>query len=140
MALLDKFRQTAESAKESVVELGIKTVIDAGLNKLKEALSEVMASLPIFEEAGYKVHEVKIELSMKPKITMTFKIVSEVNEAKLNEIAQEQQDKKLLQVIAMSLIQANHIRKAATIRTLQAEEVEIETLLGAIPSIVTRFR
>jgi hypothetical protein len=99
-----------------------------------------MASLPIFEEAGYKIQQVEIQLSMKPKITTTFKIVGEVNEAKFNQIAQEQQDKKLLQVIAVSLIQANHIRKAATVGTLQAEEVQIEALLGALPSIVTRFR
>ena len=140
MALLGKIRQAAESARESVADFGIEKVLEAGRNKLKEAVNEVMASLPIFEEAGYKIHQVEIELSLKPKITTTFKIVSEVNEAKLNQIVQEHQDKKLLQVTAMSLIQANNIRKAAAIRTLQAEEVEVEALLGAIPSVFTRFR
>jgi hypothetical protein len=112
----------------------------AGLDKVKSAIGEITLYSTSLSQAGWDVRELEVELGLAPKLTARLKATGHASEDKLQLIVKENPDKKMLEAIVTSLIEASKLRTAAENGPLKLEDVEIGTILGAVPNVVLRFK
>jgi hypothetical protein len=111
---------------------------DFGAEKTREALSEVNLLLKLLPDAGYEVGQLEVELGVPPKVTIDLKAEPGVNEDKLDAILRDNQDKSVLVAILGSLIQANKLRDAVKVETLELKDVRV--VLTASPNITLQWK
>jgi hypothetical protein len=111
---------------------------DFGAEKTRDALSEVNVLLKLLQDAGYEVGQLEVELGVPPKITIGLKTQREVSEEKLDAILRDNQDKSVLAAILGSLIQANKLRDAVKVETLELKDVQI--VLTTSPNITLQWK
>ena len=112
----------------------------AGQEKVKAALGELALLSNSLSKAGWDLQELEVELGLTPKLTARLKATGETKEDQLQQIAKENPDKKMVEAVVTSLIQANKLRGSAENGTLKLQDVEVGTVLGAIPNVVLRFK
>lgn len=134
----EAFKKAAAAAKESVSELGLEAIAESGLETLKETLHEVNLFRPALKEAGYDLNRAEVELAVSPKLTVHFKILSEVHDDKLNALVRGNPDKKVLGLLVTTLLQSGKLHDAPHPGTLNVDEVKI--VLSASPSAVIQFK
>ena len=115
-----------------------ETLTDFGIEKTHEVMSEINLLLTLLNDTGYEVSQLEIELGVPPKVTIDLKADSAVSEDKLNAILRENQDKEVLAAIVASLVQANRLRGAVKVETLELKDVRI--VLTASPHITMQWK
>lgn len=96
-----------EKLKEGVEK--ISQVGPAAKEKIVEIVNDVVAVLPILEQAGYRTNEFKIGIALAPVIEVSFSKMEEVPEEELEALKKEHEDKKMFNMILSMLNTANSL-------------------------------
>jgi hypothetical protein len=96
-----------EKLKEGVEK--ISQVGPAAKEKIVEIVNDVVAVLPILEQAGYRTNEFKIGIALAPVIEVSFSKMEEVPEEALEALKKEHKDKKMFNMILSMLNTANSL-------------------------------
>lgn len=96
-----------EKLKEGVEK--ISQVGPATKEKIIEIVNDVVAVLPLLEEAGYRTNEFKIGIALAPVIEVSFSKMEEVPEETLEALKKEYEDKKMFNMILSMLNTANSL-------------------------------
>lgn len=116
--LKDGFTKTTNFVKKSsedVVEKikeGVEKVSQVGpaaKEKIVEVVNDVVAVLPLLEQAGYRTNEFKIGIALAPVIEVSFSRMEEVSEDELEALKEEHEDKRMFNMILSMLNTANSL-------------------------------
>lgn len=116
--LKDGFLKTSQFVKKSSEEAAAK--IKEGAEKLGqlgpnakekiiEVVNDVVAVLPLLEEAGYRTNEFKIGIALAPVIEVSFSRFLEVPQEQVEALKKEHEDKKMFNMILSMLDTANSL-------------------------------
>ena len=117
-------------AKESLANLGME--------KARELLAQINSLLQLLQTAGYGVDKVDMELGLSPKVTIKLASGPAVKDDVLANIVRDHADEQLVVGLVSSLIQANRLRSAITLKTIELAGTTI--LLTTTPTISLQWR
>lgn len=93
--------------KEGVDKIG--HVGPAAKEKIIDIVNDVVAVLPLLEQAGYRTNEFKIGIALAPVIEVSFSRMEEIPEEDLEILKREHEDKKMFNMILSMLNTANSL-------------------------------
>jgi hypothetical protein len=131
----DQTSTLKEKATETSGKLGDFT--ELSVEKLKGALEEINSSLPVIEKVGYKANELEIELGLPPGISIRFEKFHDADDAEIEKILEENEDKKILITIIKALTKADELRAGMKLGKFIFSEVELE--LGITPKVKMKY-
>lgn len=133
--LKDSLTRTAEFLKKSSEEAAskIKEGVDkignigpATINKAAELVNELIAVLPLLEEAGYLAQSFNIGLALAPVIEVNFRIGQELEQDVLNALKEKHSDKRLFGMILGTLEMARDLSEKIDTEDFAFEETIVE--------------
>ncbi|BDS11417.1 hypothetical protein [Aureispira anguillae] len=103
-----------KSSEEAVTKLkeGAEKLTHLGptaKEKIIDVVNDVVAVLPLLEQAGYRTNEFKIGIALAPVIEVSFSRFLEVPEGQLEQLKKEHEDKKMFNMILSMLHTANSL-------------------------------
>ena len=119
-----------QKARDGAVELGAQ--------KAAEAMNQANELLMLLQDAGYKVGELEVEVSVPPTITINLKPGPMTNDSKLDGVFQANRDNEVLALVLGTLIQANKLRDMVNLDTIELKDAKI--VLRASPSISLHWK
>lgn len=93
--------------KEGAEKLG--QIGPAAKEKIIDVVNDVVAVLPLLEQAGYRTNEFKIGIALTPVIEVSFSKFQEVPKEQLETFKKEHEDKKMFNMILSMLTTANDL-------------------------------
>lgn len=114
-----------------------EAIADAGTEKTVQLLSDLNLVLGLLPDAGFEIGEVEVELGLVPKVTISLKLGSAVNEARLKSL-QEKMDNAMLSAVLSSLIQASKLQDAVSVETLALKDVKV--VMTAAPTVALQWK
>jgi hypothetical protein len=126
-----------EAVHERIEEEKIK-ITDFGHKKIKILIDELHEDLPIFERAGYKLHNLEVELGLSPKLIPYFKIEKHISEEEQKALLDEVKQKRIVHALLSSLFKSAYLQKVLRIGGLEFFGLKVE--LAAVPTVHLLFR
>jgi hypothetical protein len=126
----------ASEATDSMKKAALEAK-DASIEKMRQAIDDFNASLPLIREAGYHVGEVAIGIGLPPKIVATFSAAPDITEEHVNEVIEAHSDKRLTVLIVRSLLAAWKVQNKINIVGMKPRGMAVE--LGIVPSVTIKF-
>ncbi len=99
--LQEGLAKTTEFLKSGVEKLS--SVGPAAKEKAVEVVNDVLAVLPIIEDAGYRTNEFNIGIGLSPVIEISFSKFLDVPQEKIDGLKEEHEDKKMFNMILTML-------------------------------------
>jgi len=124
-----------EKLKEGVEK--ISQVGPAAKEKIVEVVNDVVAVLPILEQAGYRTNEFKIGVALAPVIEVSFSKMEEVPEEALEALKKEHEDKKMFNMILSMLNTANSLSAKLEAEDFSFHETVVEITVP--PKVSLRY-
>ena len=144
--LKDNLARTAEFLKKSSEEAAIKikegvdkmgNIGPATLNKAADVVNELLAVLPLLEEAGYPAQEFKIGLALSPVIEINFLMGYELEEEALEAMKEKHEDKRLFGMLLGTLKMARDLSGKIKSDDFGFEETVVEITVP--PKVSLRY-
>lgn len=99
----------AEKLKDSVSFLG--DMKDAGVERMSSVVNDILGLTPLIEVTGFTLADISVDIGIPPGISLSFAKDRDVDNATIDQMLKENEDKKLLQVIVKSLEKADQVQK-----------------------------
>lgn len=135
-SLRDQTTDLAADFRERAATLSAG-VADVTIGRVRTALSDFNAALPIISLAGYTVSEVAVELGIPPKIVANFASIESVSDEKIEEILKQHQDAVLATMLVRAIMSARKLQDGMKIGSLRPKGLAIS--IGLSPSVVVKF-
>jgi hypothetical protein len=103
------------------------------MDKIEEVFVSIDKFKSLFYEAGYEVSGINVSLGLPPDISISFKFLGSVDEAKRKEIETKLGENKSALIILNSLFKASDYTEKIKVGELTLKSINIK--LGLIPSI-----
>ena len=143
-SILDKAKTAAESFKIKTNSLNeifgdserteiVSQFKEKGIDKIEEVFVSIDKFKSLFCEAGYEVSGINVSLGLPPDISISFKFLGSVDEAKRKEIETKLGENKSALIILNSLFKASDYTEKIKVGELTLRSINIK--LGLIPSI-----
>ncbi len=113
------------------------SVTDATIGRVKTAIVDFNAALPIVALAGYTVSEVAVELGIPPKIVANFATTETVPDEQVEEMLKQHEDAVLATMLVRALMGARKLQYAIKVGSLRPKGLAIT--IGISPSVVVKF-
>lgn len=113
------------------------SIFDAGFEQVAHAVADFNATLPIVAEAGYKLGDVTVEMSISPRISASFTVAEALSDEQTERIVQENSDNKLAVMIIRTLHRAGKLQSLLTVGGLRPLGLSIG--IGLSPSVSIKF-
>lgn len=127
--------EAASKIKEGVDKMG--NIGPATLNKAANIVNELLAVLPLLEEAGYPAQEFKIGIALTPVIEVNFLMGYELEPEALEKLKEEHQDKRLFGMILSTLKMARDLSGKIQTEDFGFEETVVEITVP--PKVSLRY-
>ncbi|WMX12122.1 hypothetical protein [Aureispira sp. CCB-E] len=124
-----------EKIKEGVEKIG--QVGPAAKEKIVDVVNDVVAVLPLLEQAGYRTNEFKIGIALAPVIEVSFSKMAEVPEEKLEALKKEYENKKMFNMILSMLNTANSLSRKLEADDFSFHETVVEITVP--PKVSLRY-
>jgi len=106
---------------------------EAVSNKAKTIINDFIDAAPLIQEAGFRINDLQIELSVIPKLIPHFEKVSDVDEATRIRIIEQVKDKRIIRLLLKALFNADNFQQSLKMGNMEFAGIEIE--ITAIPAI-----
>lgn len=142
----DGLNKTSQFLKSSSEDLLVKlregaeklgTLGPAAKDKIIDLVNDVVAILPLLNEAGYRTNEFKIGVALNPTIEISFARLQEVLIEDLAAFKAEHKDKRLFNLILGMLETAHTISTKLDTEDFTFYETVVE--IGVPPSVSLRY-
>ncbi len=138
---LDSAKEKFNEMTESVSSLLKTDVLDSmknyGIEKINDAWQEIENASAIFQQTGYSITNISINLSLPPTLQLSLDQVENISDADEEKLLEENKDKTFLYPILVALFKANAIQKS--INSVQYKFAGLTIGLGISPSIDMKF-
>jgi len=112
--------------------------LELGTQEAAKAMNQANLLLRLLQEAGYKVGDLEVEVSVPPTITINLKPGPLTSDTKLDGIFQANKDNEVLALVLGTLIQANKLRDMVKLDTIELKDAKI--VLKTSPSISLHWK
>lgn len=133
--LADGLAKTTELLKEGVEKIG--QIGPAAVDKAASLVNDLVAIMPLLEEAGYPVQEFKICLALSPMVEVSFLMGHEIDPEKLAALKEEHDDKRLFGMILSTLKVARDLAGKIDDEEFSFEETVVEITMP--PKVNLRY-
>ena len=106
--------------------------------RVKNVVNDFIDAAPLIEQAGFRISDLEIELSVIPKLIPHFKKIADVDDSIRVEIIEQVKDKRLIRLLLKALFKADNFQKSFNVGRLEFSGIEIE--ITAIPAIRLRYK
>ncbi|WP_444994372.1 hypothetical protein [Aliikangiella sp. IMCC44359] len=106
--------------------------------KIKAIVAELTAETPLFEEAGFLMEQLEIEIGLIPKIVPQFTQTKEISPEEEANFLGQLNNKQLLKFVLQSLFKASRMK--ALLESTELYLYGIEISVSAPPSVKTIFK
>ena len=135
-SLRDQTSDLAAELRERTAVLSA-SVAEATIGRIKAAIADFNAALPIIALAGYVVSEVAVELGIPPKIVASFASGEAVPDDQVEEMLAQHEDALLATTLVRALMSARKLQYATKIGGLRPKGLAIT--IGISPAVVVKF-
>ena len=101
--------------------------------KMMESLEKIQSAERVFEEAGYDLRAVELEMGFNPKVLAILKHESKISVRKKERLLKLHEEDKVLKTILTSLFKAEALEDKVHLQRLTFSEVHLE--MGLVPAI-----
>ena len=101
--------------------------------KMMESLEKIQSAERVFEEAGYDLRAVELEMGFNPKVLAILKHESKISVRKKERLLKQHEEDKVLKTILTSLFKAEALEDKVHLQRLTFSEVHLE--MGLVPAI-----
>ena len=112
--------------------------LELGTQEAAKAMNQANLLLRLLQDAGYKVGDLEVEVSVPPTITINLKPGPLTSDTKLDGIFQANKDNEVLALVLGTLIQANKLRDMVKLDTIELKDAKI--VLKTSPSISLQWK
>ena len=134
-----KIRTTIEEGSTTLRELRaeVEGTVDSlkadSEEKLMDIVTEIQESVEVFEEAGYELIGLRIEMGFNPKVVPKIRRISEISDRDFRKLVDEHKDREVVVALLRALRKAEQLEDKVKIPNLVYESIEIE--VGVVPSV-----
>ncbi|MCI0463708.1 MAG: hypothetical protein L0Z62_42780 [Gemmataceae bacterium] len=147
MSFVEKFKSVAGSAAETVagaagaaagavsgaassaagtVAGATGTLLNAGIDKLKEWVDEVSAASPLLKDVGFEVGDIQLELSLKPRVLVRLIRQADAPDEAFQAVLANHSGNKTLGILVRMIQQARRMEKRIPIKGRRFQSLEVE--------------
>ena len=101
--------------------------------KMMESLEKIQDAERVFEEAGYDLRAVELEMGFNPKVVAVLKHKTSVSSRKKERLLKQHENDKVLKTVLTSLFKAEALEDKVHLQRLTFSEVHLE--MGLVPAI-----
>ncbi len=102
-------------------------------NKVKTIINDFINAAPLIEEAGFRIRDLEVELSIIPKLIPHFEKLNDTDEATRISIIEQVKDKRIIRLLLKALFKADNFQQSLNMGNMEFTAIEIE--ITAIPAI-----
>jgi len=135
-SLRDQASDFAADLRERTAALSA-SVADASIGRVKAAIADFNAALPIIALAGYTVSEVIVELGIPPKIIANFASTETLSDEQIEEMLKQHEDALLATMVVRALMGARKLQSATKVGGLRPKVLALA--IGVSPSVIVKF-
>jgi hypothetical protein len=110
-------KELGESLKEKVAGAAdiLTDLKESGKEKLLDYVNKLSEVLPVVAEAGYRLEEFEIDISIPPGVNLQFKKVQDVPRETIDRLLEQHKDQDILRNIVNALVAADEFHNKVTI-------------------------
>ena len=135
----EKIRTTIEEGTTTLREL--RSEVEGTVNQLKadseeklmDTVTEIQESVDVFEEAGYELVGLRLEMGFNPKVVPKIKRVLEISDRNFEKLIKEYEDREVVSALLRSIRKVEQLEDKVKIPNLEYDTVEIE--VGVVPAV-----
>jgi hypothetical protein len=138
-AKADKIRKTIEEGSNTLREL--REEVEGTVDKLKvdseeklmDTVTEIQESTGVFEEAGYELIGLRIEMGFNPKVVPRIRRVKDISDQEFRRLMDKHADREVVNALLNAIRKAEQLEDKVSIKNLELCNFEIE--VGVVPAI-----
>ncbi|MBM40559.1 MAG: hypothetical protein CL483_01380 [Acidobacteria bacterium] len=135
----EKIRTTIEEGTNTLKEL--RSEVEGTVNQLKadseeklmDTVTEIQESVNVFEEAGYELVGLRMEMGFNPKVVPRIHRVLEISDRDFDKLIEQHEDREVVSALLKALRKAEQLEDKVKIPNLEYDSVEIE--VGVVPAV-----
>ncbi|MBL68197.1 MAG: hypothetical protein CMO74_07060 [Verrucomicrobiales bacterium] len=138
-AKAEKIRKAVEEGSTTLRELREEvegTVSDLKADneeKIMDTLTEIQESTSVFEEAGYELIGLRIEMGFNPKVVPSIRRVEDISDRAFRKLIEKHEDRKVVSALLKAIRKAEQMEDKVNLSSLELCNFEIE--VGVVPAI-----
>lgn len=135
-----EFLKTAsEEAANKIKEGGeaLSNSIPTAKEKAIKLVQDVLAVLPLLEEAGHRTNEFQVGIGLSPNLSISFSKFKEVSEEDRNALKELHADKKMFKTILNALETSNSVAKSLDTEDFKSHETIVD--IAFPPKVSLRY-
>jgi len=136
----DFLKKSSEDAAQKLRE-GAEKLSNIGpmtVDKVADVVNDVIAVLPLLEEAGYINKGFDIGIAVTPIIEVSFSKIKDLSEEELSALKEKHKDSRMFGMILSTLQTADSLSKKIKAEAYEFEETIVEITVP--PSVSLRYR
>ena len=138
-AKADKIRETIEEGSNTLREL--REEVEGTVDKLKvdseeklmDTVTEIQESTKVFEEAGYELLGLRIEMGFNPKVVPRIRRIQDISDREFRRLIKKHEDREVVAALLTAIRKAEELEDKVSIKNLELCNFEIE--VGVVPAV-----
>ena len=138
-AKADKIRATIEEGSTTLREL--REEVEGTVEKLKvdseeklmDTVTEIQESTDVFDEAGYELIGLRIEMGFNPKVVPRIRRIKDISDREFRRLIKKHEDREVVAALLTAIRKAEELEDKVSIKNLELCSFEIE--VGVVPAV-----
>ncbi|MDP7011697.1 MAG: hypothetical protein QF685_09985 [Verrucomicrobiota bacterium] len=140
-AKADKIRETIEEGSNTLREL--REEVEGTVDKLKvdseeklmDTVTEIQESTKVFEEAGYELLGLRIEMGFNPKVVPRIRRVKDITDREFRSLMSKHEDREVVNALLKAIRKAEELEDKVSLSDHSLELCNFEIEVGVVPAV-----
>ncbi len=140
-AKADKIRESIEEGSNTLREL--REEVEGTVDKLKvdseeklmDTVTEIRESTTVFEEAGYELIGMRIEMGFNPKVVPRIRRVKDISDREFRSLLGKHEDREVVNALLKAIRKAEELEDKVRLNDHNLELCNFEIEVGVVPAI-----
>jgi hypothetical protein len=140
-AKADKIRETIEEGSNTLREL--REEVEGTVDKLKvdseeklmDTVTEIQESTKVFEEAGYELLGLRIEMGFNPKVVPRIRRVKDISDREFRSLMSKHEDREIVNALLKAIRKAEELEDKVNLSDHNLELCNFEIEVGVVPAV-----
>ncbi len=140
-AKADKIRETIEEGSNTLREL--REEVEGTVDKLKvdseeklmDTVTEIQESTKVFEEAGYELLGLRVEMGFNPKVVPRIRRVKDISDREFSRLMSKHEDREVVNALLKAIRKAEELEDKVNLSAHNLELCNFEIEVGVVPAV-----
>ena len=115
----------------------LKDAKEAGAERIKGFVSDILGLAPLIEVTGFNMKDVSVDVGIPPGMSISFVKEKDVDTETINQLLEENKDKEMLKLIVRALLKADLLQKGMKLSHYKFNGLNMK--IGLPPDISLKF-